>query len=343
MDKSGAGAYVYAKASGNLGKSFVGSRVNQLFEQKSLTELWTLLFKSPVPMVPEVLLAERIEQEAFSRFLNDYVDFVHQYDNPSPVLTDLLSVYEAENLKLLVASLCNGEDKLPAIRKLGKFDSLNYKNWPDIAKITKGTKYSWLNKVPDIHEQRNIDFKLDIQIIRHLWNALDKESGESKDALLNLFKNEFVIRNIVWALRLRTYFKMEKDDIITKLIYVTDRPSVADPVAGPAIKILDWPLDEYDIWENWKYHEFLNPHVDGDVWSVDPSWVENKGNQLLNAKAQHLFHQFPMTVASLVGWYKIKEYELNCIRTAVESIRLNINPDEAMNAVGIVAEGGNNG
>ena len=48
-----------------------------------------------------------------------------------------------------------------------------------------------------------------------------------------------------------------------------------------------------------------------------------------------LFHQYPMTVDSLIGWYKLKEYELECIRTAVESLRLGVNAKDAMNAAGI--------
>lgn len=343
MDKSGAGAYIFAKASGNLGKSFIGSHVQQLFEQKTLTELWTLLFKIQAPMVPEVILAEKIEQESFNSFLKNYVDFLNQYDNPDPLLEDLLCVYQAENLKLLVAALCNNETKMPAIKDLGSLDKLNYKAWPEIDKITGGTQFSWINHIPDIHEQQEIDFKIDIQVVRHLWQSLESQTGESKEALLKLFKTEFAIKNIVWALRLRTYFKMEKDEVIKKLIYVTDRPCDMDPVAGPALKILDMPLDEYDVWAEWKYSELINPHVDGDVWNIDPGWIENKGRGKLNKMALNIFHQYPVTTASLIGWYKIKEYELSCIRTAVESIRLNINPEEAMSAVGIVAEGGING
>ena len=40
MDKSGADAFVFAKANGILGKSFVNSRARLLFGQKSLADLW---------------------------------------------------------------------------------------------------------------------------------------------------------------------------------------------------------------------------------------------------------------------------------------------------------------
>ena len=62
MDKSGADAFVYAKASGMLAKSFVGPRTQLIFEAKKLSELWSLLFSEEVPLIPEVLLAKEIEK-----------------------------------------------------------------------------------------------------------------------------------------------------------------------------------------------------------------------------------------------------------------------------------------
>ena len=61
MDNTSAVLFCYAKAAGQLKKSFVGSKINLLFEQNSLSDLWTLVFKEPVPVIPEVLLAKEIE------------------------------------------------------------------------------------------------------------------------------------------------------------------------------------------------------------------------------------------------------------------------------------------
>ena len=73
MDRSSADAFVYAKASGMLAKSFVGPRAASLFAVNSLHELWSLVFQTEVPVIPEMLLAEKIEQEAEAAFLNDYI------------------------------------------------------------------------------------------------------------------------------------------------------------------------------------------------------------------------------------------------------------------------------
>ena len=334
MDKTGADAFVFAKANGILGKSFTVKRAHQLFSAKSIGELWTLLYRTQPPLVPEVLLSQQIEEKAFSDFMEQYVKFIDMYDKPEPVLIDQLLLFEGENLKEIGASLCKGEKTPPKLIDLGSYSSLHYDAWPDIKKITRGTAFSWYNKIPSIHEQQKFEFKIDIQVCRHLWDSAQREKGEASEALLDLYRQEFIIKNVVWVLRLRLYYKMKNEDIINNLIYVTDKPGRSDPVASQAIKILDWPLDEYEPWRNWKYSHLVNPHQDGQVWQIDPIWIERRNRVEINRKATKLFHQFPSDPCSLIGWYKIKNFELNCIRTAVESIRLNVNPEEAMEAVG---------
>ncbi len=343
MDKSGADAFVFAKANGILGKSFVKNRAPLLFEAKSLTELWTLIFKTQPPAVPEVMLAQEIENKAFENFIKAYTQFISCYDKPDPVLTDQLFIYEAENLKEIGAALCSGESKLPSVVNLGDNSVLHYDQWPDIAAITKGTVFSWYDHVPGIHEQQSLDFKIDLQVCRHLWQSIYHEKGEAHAMLEKLYKREFIIQNIVWSLRMRLYYNMKKEDIIPLLIHITDRPNMQDPVAAPAIKLLDWPLDEYERWENWKYASLLNPREDGQVWQIDPVWIERKNKFAVNKMAEVLFHQFPSDSCFLIGWYKIKDFELSCIRTAVESLRFNVSAQDAMNAVGIASQGGLNG
>lgn len=343
MDKSAADAFVFAKANGILGKSFISKKAHLLFEAKSLTELWTLIFKTQPPAVPEVMLAQEIENKAFADFISEYTSFINCYDKPDSVLTDQLFIYEAENLKELGAALCSGETKLPNVIDTGSFSVLNYKAWPDIEKITKGTVFSWYNKVPGIHEQQKLEFKIDIQMCRHLWNSICSEKGEARDILTKLYKREFIIQNIVWALRMRLYYNMKSEDIIPLLIYVKDKASRQDPVSAPAIKILDWPLDDFDKWENWKYASLLNPRESGQIWQIDPVWIERKNKVYINKMASVLFHQFPSDSCFLIGWYKMKDFELSCIRTAVESLRFNVSAQDAMDAVGIDSQGGLNG
>ena len=134
MDKSGAEAFVYAKAAGLLRKSFINQRASQLFEVNKVDDLWAVLFSSQPPALPEVLLAQEIETEGLKRFLTQYITLLDQFDKPDPVLTAQLSFYEAENLKEISAALCNGEQKCPQLLPVistSKYSKLNYSAWPD--------------------------------------------------------------------------------------------------------------------------------------------------------------------------------------------------------------------
>jgi len=337
MDKSAAESYVYAKASGLLGKSFINERASQLFEVKSLVDLWNLIFKTQAPLVPEVILAQQIEAEAFKQFITQYTYFLNQYDKPDQILTVPLRMYNAENLKVIGAALCSEEKDCPKLVDIGKFSTLRTEFWPDIAKITEASEFAWYNQVADIHQQQKMEFKIDLQNIKYEWNAIQKCHGEDYEILLNLFKTEYIIKNIVWALRLKINYQMEKEEIIKNLIYVTNAPDGDDPVAAPVISILDKELDSYDQWKNWKYSNLVNPHTAGEIWQIDPGWIEGKGKILINKMAMLAFHQNPMSCSSLIGWYKIKNFELSCIRTAVESLRLGITAQDAMNAIGVAS------
>ena len=52
-------------------------------------------------------------------------------------------------------------------------------------------------------------------------------------------------------------------------------------------------------------------------------------------KAYRLFHIYPFTECPLVCWFIVKRNELDNIRTASESLRLNIGSSQAMNLAGL--------
>ena len=335
MDKSTAVCFGYAKAAGLLRKAFVKDRARLLFEQESLADLWTLLFKQPAPLVPETLLARQIEERAFSNFLSQYLFFLNQYDKPPLILAEKIKRFEVENLKEIVGALFAGETELPRLLDLQGFSKINTKAWPDIGKMTAGTDYEWLNKTDKENGQQQIEFMLDLKLVRENWKAIHRYHGDDREGHEKLFLDEFVIKNIIWALRLKLYYDMTKEQIISNLFYVTDAPDKADPLAGPAIKVLDFDVNRYSDWENWKFAKYLNPHESGQTWCVDPVWIERRYIERQAQMAEQIFHRYNMEDVALAAWFQIKLYELTCIRTAVERLRLNIGSGEAMEAVGV--------
>ena len=335
MDKSTAVSFSYAKAAGLLSKAFIKDRTQRLFEQESLADLWTLLFKEPAPLVPETLLARQLEEKAFEKFFDQYLFFINQYDKPPLILTDKIKRFEIENLKEIIGALNAGEKELPHLLDLKSFSKINTAAWPDLAKMTAGTEYEWVKKVPDAAGQQSLEFKLDLQLLRENWKAINACHGEDREGHKKLFLDEFIIKNIIWALRLKLYYEMPRNEIIKNLFYVTASPDKKDPLAAPAIKVLDYDVNKYEDWEKWEYARYLNPYEPGEIWCVNPVWIERRYLAHQAKLAEQIFHQYVMEDVALAAWFKIKNYELTCIRTAVESLRLNIGSGEAMEAVGV--------
>ena len=335
MDKSTAVSFSYAKAAGLLSKSFINEKTQRLFEVESLADLWALIFKEPAPLIPETLLARELEEKAFSVFFDQYLFFLKQYDNPPLILTDKIKRFEIENLKEIIGALSAGEKELPHLLDLKDFSKINTSAWPELSKMTAGTQYSWIKNVPSVKEQQTIEFKLDLQLLRENWKAISSCHGEDREGHVKLFLDEFIIKNIIWALRLELYYEMPREQIIQNLFYVTDNPDKKDPVAAPAIKVLNYDVNKYEDWEKWEYAKYLNPYEPGEVWCVNPVWIERRYLAHQAKLAQQIFHQYVMEDVALAAWFKLKNYELTCIRTAVESLRLNIGSSEAMEAVGV--------
>lgn len=334
MDQSGASVYVYAKASGMLARSFTGAKVHELFEVRSLQDLWTLVFGKEVPLVPEVLLARQIEKEAEKRFIADYKMLVGCYDKPATVLLQLLRFYDYRNIKTIGAALCSGEKKLPDIANIGKLSCLDYSAWPNIQNITKNSSLSWYNSVPTWQTQKDFDRRLDIQYTKALWESVNSLPKAERQATADFIKQEIILQNCEWALRLRVYYNMSKEDIIPYLACANLPAHKKDVLAGHAIRILDFPLDDRSAWNSWKYSYLLNPEIESE-WKIDPRWFEQAVNLKLNKAAISKFHEQPFSALVLVSWFKIKQHELNMIRTAAEGLRLNVSNSELKEFVGV--------
>ena len=335
MDKSTADAYIYAKASGILARSYVGKRSSLLFNTKSLGELWSLVSKKEVPALPEALLARALEKEALQVFIDDYKKLISNYQQPSELLISLIQFYDYDNLKEISAALTLGEKKEIEYADISPFNILNYSAWPDLEKMTAGGPLSWSKTPPELLAQKDNDHRLDLQYIQQIFRSLEKLDSECRNDVKALITENYMMQNVLWALRLRLYYQMTDQEIIELLAYSNEEKNPSDPLACEAVKILSIDPDDYDSWKKWKYASMLNPHEEGAVWSVDPRWITNSFRSYYVKKAYRLFHRFPFSPCPLVCYFILKREELDTIRTASESLRLRINPSEAMVLSGI--------
>ncbi len=337
MDRSTANVYVYAKASGMLAKSYVGKRASKLFSAQSMAELWSLLFSEEPPVLPEKMLAEKIEQTAEKRFVKQYVNLIRLYDEPDEIFKVLLQSYEFENLKTIGAALHSKKiTEKPDLINISPYNILKYDAWPDITKITNRSILSWYNKVPDSHEQKDFDLKLDVQLTTMLMNSISKLPDEEQNAVTSFFEKKMVYENILWAMRLKVYYQMNTNDITNRLLHKGSEFHQSDKIVKPAIEILGKSVNSWDDWSSWKYVKFINPNTEGAVWELDPAWFEQSVKKELSIVEMKKFHSAPLTALVLIMWFLIKQDEVNTIRTATEALRLEVDSKQAMQYASII-------
>lgn len=322
MDKSAADAYIYAKVCGMLSKAFYGKKAAKLYSARSLNELYGILFEDEIPAVPEFILAKEIEKKAEDQFISDYIHLLDCYTEPQQIFLTLLQFYDYDNLKEIAGALCMKETGAPELIELGKYSLLDYSQWPDIKGITQNSVLSWYNKVPEIQEQQKLDSLLDFQYLKELWKDVNLMEHSIRQEAVSLVKKEIIFNNIIWALRLKIYYKMDEEDIIPKLFFDDIKAGEKDILAGEAVKLLKRDTGIYDDWKNWKFKSLLNPHEEGVVWEIDPRWIESAAHGVIMNNYAVAFHKYPVSSLALVCFFKLKQNELDNIRRATEGLRL---------------------
>lgn len=329
MDRNTADSYVFARASFLVSRTYTGVRAQKLLEARRLQDLWVLLFTgthigNEVPLIPEGMLALEIERKAQELALFDIFSLLKAYDSIDPVSKALLFFYDINNLKTISSALSLGLKEKQYIADLGSFSVFNYKKWNDIKLITQGTDVSWYNRVPIGQEQVEWENKLDHVYYEKLWSALLSLSKKDRLSCEELIKEEIILQNIVWVLRLKVNYRATAEEIKPLIaLYGADIPR-ANELYEPALEILDFPTDSYEPWVRWKYRWLLNPHEEGVPWFLDPRWAQLAGDKKLYKLALRNFRKNPFTVGVLVSFFKIKQLEQYFIQVATEGLRLEV-------------------
>lgn len=321
MDKVAADAFVYAKASGMYSKAFVGERAKKLFEQNHVSDLWTLLFKDEVPLVPEGRLAQLLERRVAEQSAADFVSLVKMYDKPDPLSLAFLSFYDCNNIKTAYQAVLSGAEK-PYLVDISPFSMLKTDTWPNIGAMTASSPYKWFDRIPEMDLRVKWENRLDNQYFMGLWTAMNQLPGKDRMAVEDIVREEIVLQNIVWALRLRVYYKMTEEDILPMLAGSGENPEVKAELTEPALAVLRKPLDSIEEWKKWKYFSLLNPEDENGFWQLDPRWLGLQIQRKIYKTAENRFHQSQFTAGVLVSFFKIQRLQEYMIRVAAEGIRM---------------------
>jgi vacuolar-type H+-ATPase subunit C/Vma6 len=340
MPGRGERAYVYAKTCGIIGRSFVGKRIPQLASVTRLLELDRLVFPDSFRDLPERELLVDLERRILGRSVGQILNIVNVYKKPPELLVRLLRVYEYADLKSVLIALAGGETPAPKWTPLERFSTVHFGSYPDLKAMLKDTEFEFLLKdmsgasgterpvpengaVPDGEiDSIRMQTKLDRHYYTALWKSLLKLPKYDRDGIGKILEEEISLRNVIWALRLRTYYRMEAGDVREHLVFIEKRKGKS--LAQDALDSLELPLDTWPAWEKWRRLGFLNRESPDEHWTADPRYFQNAVSVYLYRMARLYFRRRPVSMDTPACFIKLKQYEEDLLTSMAEGLGLGI-------------------
>ncbi|MDR0553911.1 MAG: V-type ATPase subunit [Treponema sp.] len=330
MLKSGERAYVYAKACGIIGKSFVGKRLSRLSGLSRLADLDRLVFPGGRELPERELLVD-LERRIIDRTVKQIITLIGSFAKPPRLLEELLRSYEYADLKGALRSLGEGESKIPDFTDLGPFQRVKFQAYPDLAAMLKATEFEFLLR--DIGEnvksagEIEIQTKLDRYYYTRLWDALISLPRRDREGIGKILGEEISLRNSIWALRLRTYYGMNPDEVCARLVSPEigkgrEKRYEGKSFLDDALASLKLPLDNRAAWSKWKRVNMLNRDSEG--WRLDPRYFQNAASQYLYRLTRTFFRRRPFSLDTACCFIKLKQFEEDLLTSVAEGLGLGL-------------------
>jgi vacuolar-type H+-ATPase subunit C/Vma6 len=336
LGSPGAGerAYAYAKACGIIGKSFVGKRVVELRGLRLLSELDRLVFPEARRDQPDKELLVDIEKSIEKRAVRHILAMVNSYTEPPDLLIRQLGAYEYSDLKTCLHYIAGGIKTIPPLCDIGRFRTIRFKAFPNLAAMLRGTSYEFIlsenikTLKPDSREFTAIETELDTHFYLGLIDSLTSLSGEDRAIAYRILTDEISLRNCIWAMRLRTYFRKTYAETSGQLMKILMQTDITIDLASDAMKSLNLPLDSRSPWRGWKWEKFLNPEKSSEHWNLDPRYFQNAASRYLYRLALKSFHRAPMSVSTIFCFIKIKQFEEDLLTSIAEGLGMGMSGTE---------------
>ena len=346
MIRSGEKAYAFVKASGIIGKSFISRRITALNPINRLSELDQLVFGSEARKLPERELLSDLERRLSGRGVAAISSVLKSFKNPPVLFLLLLRVYEYSDLKTALALIAEGEiSSKPAFTPLGSFSTVNFNAWPDPKAMLEQTDLQFIlayldhNKYPaapaepgeDKSGEVSLETALDRDYYTKLWTSLTLLKKKDRIAAEKIIAEEIALRNCAWVLRLRRYYGMKAEEVKQHLVVIEKNNKLCED----ALAALEYSMDDYGEWENWKRLRFLNP-VSGH-WQADPRYFQNAASEYLYHMALHWFRTSLSYVDKVFCFIKLKQFEEDLLTSCTEGLGMGMTCKDVLVALELVS------
>ena len=322
---------MYAKACGIVGKSFVGARIAALEPAGRLADLDRLVFPQSFRELPERELLADLERRIVDCAAHQIISLINSCAQPPELLVRLLRSYEYGDLKSALSAVAGRETKALSFTNLGRFGVVKFGAYPDIAAMVSGTEFEPLISQAARQGEPGIivQTKLDKHYYTALWESLYRLKRQDREGIEAILGEEISLRNVVWALRLRTYYHLSGDEVRERLIDLESHSHKGGignkhSLASDAEAMLELPLDTYRPWTSWKRVAFLNPELGGDTWTADPRYFQSTASRHLYHLARHYFHRRPFSVDAAACFIKLKQFEEDLLTSLAEGLGMGM-------------------
>jgi vacuolar-type H+-ATPase subunit C/Vma6 len=200
----------------------------------------------------------------------------------------------------------------------------------DYEKAIQASPYRWILPLLRAVPLAELENRLDREYYDRFLQLAHALPTADRIGVLRFVTTEIAITNVIWALRLRFFFKIDAEKAMGLLIGHTSS-SVRSAVA----EIFEISPDSTEGWRRWRYGWLLEDQLGESFSAPNPIRAEHKASQSLYLRAHQAFHQNPFSLGPLVAFFKLKEYEASLLSVAVEALHLSVPEQDILNLVGI--------
>jgi hypothetical protein len=352
-------AFIFAKACGIIGKSFVGPNLAKLKAVSSLEDLQklviadapegaagtqdSLLGDSGSRQIDVMALEAAIRQRAMRHILN----VVGHYDKNPPIVAHLVQAVEYAELKNCINAIHENEKTPPAHTNIGRYASMHFDAYPDLEQMLIGNKVFFTVQNPDkSFPKMGQDFDaeklcadIDVYYYTRLWKILVKTRRSDCRVIHRIENDEIIYKNIAWALRLRKYYNYSGVDIDKRLIHINikSQDSSVRDMAAPAQATYAYRLDDRGDWNKWRYQNMLNPETSGAFWRCDPRYFQNAASMKLYLNTWRHFPFSPFSLDTACCYIRLKQFEMQVLNGIAEGLRLGLTASDVFSTLGFDA------
>lgn len=313
-------AYIYAKVSGALAHSWIGTRALELFRLGRLPEIWRALFGDAPPALPEAALSAAAERRAVREALSSFRSLTDSLRRREPFFVALRRKSEFARIKRVLLALRDGETACPESDDPSLPPGFKAEAFPDVTAMFEGGSYAWISP-ESLKDLPAVENRLDRQFYGELWLAFMQLPSRRRKGLRELLLLEVELENLVWALRLSRYYSMNSETIKPLLIDLSGVDSLSF-----ALDAASRNPEARSEWLGWKYESLLGP--EREPWSLDVRIVEAGARRLLYRRLRHALHFYPFSYTPLYCFYKLLELETAVVLGVLEGVRLGAPAEE---------------